>query len=84
VKEIPMADVLRERLSLALDQYADSERQKAALQSENGAIKGELDRERAQHRATAEELQRLKELHMEEVRLVRATEFRRGARTNNE
>ncbi len=37
LKEIPMADVLRERLSLALDQFAESERKNGVLQSESGS-----------------------------------------------
>jgi hypothetical protein len=38
LKEIPMADILRERLSLGLDQSADAERKLAALQAEKGAL----------------------------------------------
>src|SRR4051812_6640720 len=81
LKEIPMADVLRERLSLALDQSADAERKVAALQGEKGALSGQLERERLDRQNVEKELQQLRELHAEEVRVVRATEFRRGVRT---
>jgi len=81
LKEIPISDVLRERLSLALDQLADSERKIAALQTENGSLQAQLERERLDHRQTQTELQRLKELLSEEVRFFHDVEFRRGART---
>ena len=81
LKEIPMADILRERLSLALDQFAESERQKTLLQSETGALKVQLERERFDHQRTQQELQRIQNEHAEEVRIHRSIEFRRGRRT---
>jgi hypothetical protein len=82
LKEIPMADVLRERLSLARDQFADAERKTSSLQSEVGALKAQLEQERVDHKQTQHELQRLKEEHAEEVRIHRSIEFRRGQRTS--
>ena len=84
LKEIPMADSLRERLSLALDQSAGLERQVAVMQMELGKLQAlievvALDRDKAR-----EELQRLKDEHAEEVILKRAVEFRRGTRTEGE
>ena len=81
LKEIPMADVLRERLSLALDQSADAERRLATLQGEVGALSAQLERERSDRQSAERELQQLRELHAEDVRIVKATEFRRGIRT---
>jgi hypothetical protein len=81
LKEIPMADILRERLSLALDQSAGFERQISALQTELGKLQAQieivtLDRDKAR-----EELQRLKDEHVEEIRIHSGIEFRRGKRT---
>ena len=81
LKEIPMADILRERLSLALDQSAAFERQVGELQSKVGGLDAQLERERADHKQTREELRRLKEEHEEEIRVFSTTEFRRGKRT---
>ena len=84
LKEIPMADVLRERLSLALDQFAESERKNGVLQSENGVLKARLESDRLNHQQTQQELERLRELHEEEVRISHAIEFRRGKRTGDQ
>jgi len=60
LKEIPMADVLRERLSLAFDLSAELERKIAVLQSENAVLKSQLEIERMDHQKTQQELQRLR------------------------
>jgi hypothetical protein len=83
LKEIPMADILRERLSLALDQFAESERQKSTLQTEVGALQArlqnaQLDRDKAQ-----QELKRLQKEHEDETVIHSLLEFRRGKRTQN-
>src|SRR5580765_8270629 len=82
IKNLPIADVLRERLSLALDQSADSERKIAELHTEKGNLNAQLEHERLNLQKAEDELHRLRELHAEEIRIVRATEFRRGLRTN--
>lgn len=81
LKGIPMADILRERLLLALDQYADAERKIADLQTEKGSLQGQLERERLDHQNTQAQLQQLKEKTAEDVRLLQDVEFRRGTRT---
>jgi hypothetical protein len=81
LKEIPMSDILRERLSLALDQSSDAQRQIAALQTDYGSLKAQLERERSDHEITKQELQELKDKHAEEIRIFRMIEFRRGKRT---
>ena len=83
LKEIPMADILRERLSLALDQFAESVRQNAKLQGEIGSLhtrlqNAEIDRDKAQ-----QELKRLQKEHEEEMVIHKLLEFRRGKRTRN-
>jgi hypothetical protein len=81
LKEIPFADVLRERVSLALDRLAEAEAKIETLQSENGGLKSELERERVNHEQTKQELQRLKDQLQEEIRFVHDVEYRRGIRT---
>jgi hypothetical protein len=62
LKNIPISDVLRERVSLALDRLAEAERQIATLQAEKGGLQGQLERERIDHEQAKKELQRLQEL----------------------
>ena len=76
-----MSDIVRERLSLALDRFSDAESKIEALQVQVGGLASQLDRERLDHQKTQKELQRLNDEHAEEVRIHRAVEFRRGSRT---
>lgn len=76
-----MADILRERLSLALDQSAGFERQVSALQTELGKFQAQLEIVTLDRDKAREELQRLKDEHSEDVVIHRAIEFRRGKRT---
>ena len=84
LKDIPISEVLRERVSLALDQLADAQRQIEVLQTEKGGLTAQLERERLDHKQTQKELQDLKELMHEEVLFVAGVEFRRGSRTGKE
>lgn len=84
LKEIPMADVLRERLSLAIDRLAEAEAKIEILQSENAVLKSQLEIERVHHQKCQQELERLRKEHEEEVRILHAVEFRRGKRTGNQ
>jgi len=81
LKEVPMADVIRERLSLALDRLAEAESQIATLQTEKGGLEAQLGRERVDQEQTKQELQALKERLHEDVRFVHGIEFRCGTRT---
>jgi hypothetical protein len=82
LKNIPISEVLRERVSLALDRLAEAERQIATLQAEKGGLQAQLERERIDHEQAKKELQRLQELLREEIRLVCDVEFRKGVRTS--
>lgn len=84
LKEIPLSEVLRERVSPALDRLAESERKIEALQTETGGLKAQLERERVDHEKTKQELNALRDSHHEEIRLVRDIEFRKGTRTEGE
>jgi hypothetical protein len=83
LKEIPMADILRERLSLALDQFSALERQVSELQRENGKLESKLEREQVDRHKAQQELQRLQKEHEEETVIHSVLEFRRGKRTRN-
>jgi hypothetical protein len=73
LKDIPISEVLRERVSLALDRLAEAEK---------GGLQAQLERERIDHEQTKKELQPLQELLREEIRLVCDVEFRKGVRTS--
>jgi hypothetical protein len=49
LKSIPMSDILRERLSLTIDQLAISEAKIEILQRENGKLASRLDQEQVQN-----------------------------------
>lgn len=81
LKEIPMADILRERLSLALDQFLVLERKVSELQTKVGNLESKLEIVTLDRDKTQQELNRLKEEHIEEILIHRCIEFRRGRRT---
>jgi hypothetical protein len=83
LKEIPMSDVLRERLSLALDRLSDAEAKNESLQQEIGKCQSLLEQERVNHEKTKQELQTLRDKLHEDVRVFESIEFRRGERTGN-
>lgn len=84
LKDLPISEVLRERLSFALDRFEEAERQITSLQTQVGSLQAQLERERLDHEQTKKELQRLQELLREEIRIVRGVEFRNGSRTGNQ
>lgn len=81
LKDLPVSDIVRERLSLALDRLSDAEAKIETFQTQVGSLTAQLERECADHQQADRELQRLKEEHAEEVRIHRSVEFRRGQRT---
>lgn len=83
LKEIPMSDIVRERLSLALDRLSEAETKIETLQAEKGSVTVALERERLDHQKTCEELQRLKDEYSEDIQVHSGIEFRRGKRTAN-
>lgn len=84
LKEIPMADTVRERFSLALDQSAGFERQVAVMQMELGKLQALVEVIALDRDQVREELKRLRDEHAEEVVIHRAIEFRRGKRTDGQ
>jgi hypothetical protein len=84
LKDIPISEVLRERLSLAVDRLEETEGKVSVLQTEKGSLSAQLERERLDHAQTKEELQRLAKTLQEEVRFAEGVEFRRGTRTGGE
>ena len=81
LKDLPVSDIVRERLSLALDRLLDAESKIEALQAEKGSLHGQLERERTDHQKTQQELQALRDTWREEIRIHRGIEFRCGNRT---
>jgi uncharacterized small protein (DUF1192 family) len=83
LKEIPMADILRERLSLALGQFAAVEKKVGELQTEIGRLQGEVERYKADLHGTQKELGELKKEHEEETIVHSFIDWKRGKRTQN-
>jgi len=81
LKDIPISEIIRERLSLALDQCADAQRQVEGFKADNARLQAKLEIVTSERDEAREELQRLKDEHSEEVRILRMVEFRRGKRT---
>jgi hypothetical protein len=73
--------IVRERLSLALDEATLLEKKVADLQTQIGELRAEIKISRANEKETKTELEALRKEHEEEVRLVRGVEIRKGKRT---
>lgn len=84
LKDLPISDVLRERLSLALDETASLERKVSDLQAQAAEFRAEARIAKANEAEAKAQLERLRKGHEEEVRLVKGVEFRRGTRTGNQ
>jgi hypothetical protein len=78
-----ISDVLKERLSLALDQAAQFEGQVEDLRTTCADLKAELKSVQLDRDKTREALQRLQKEHEEETVIHSFLEFRRGKRTQN-
>ena len=81
--EIPISDVLRERLSLALDEAAALERKISEFQAQAAEFKAELKIALAHEQKIKEELDRLQKEHEEDIVICHSVEFRRGKRTES-
>ncbi len=84
INEHGSAKILKERLSVVGDQFAESERKNSVLQSENAILKAALENERLKYQKTQQEFQRLRKEQEEEVHISHGIEFRRGKRTGNQ
>ena len=83
LKDLPISDIVRERLSFALDRLTDAEAKIDTLQTDKGGLHAQLERERLDHKQTRDELQRLKDELSEDIRIHGLVEFRRGKRTGS-
>jgi hypothetical protein len=81
LKQLPMSEILRERLSLAAEEIARLEKQIAVLNQENRDLKAQLELAREQYNKAKEDYERLQKKHEERVFLFRGIEYRCGART---
>lgn len=84
LKDLPVTDVMRERVSLALDQISVLEKRNADLQILVGEARAELKLAVKRADKAERELETLRAQHSESVRIHRGIEFRRGSRTNGE
>jgi hypothetical protein len=84
LKDLPISDILRERLAMALDLAAQSETKHEETKSQLARTEAVLERERLDHENTKSELETLRKLHHEATFIHKATEFRKGVRTNNQ
>lgn len=82
--ELPISDIVRERLSLALDRLEEAESKMTILQTENGKLQSQLENVTLDRDKAREQHQRLQDEHREDIRIFRSLEFRRGLRTNKE
>ena len=81
--EIPISDILRERLSLALDYSVDLERKVHVLDAENGKLQAKLEAVEEKAKNQALDIERLNKLLEEEIFISHGVEFRKGKRTRN-
>ena len=81
VADLPISDIYKARIELALDQLSEAERQIGVLQTENGKLQAQLQMVETERGQVKRELERLQEEHAEEVRIIKLIEFRRGKRT---
>ena len=78
---VAMEPVIRERLSLALDQSAVLEKKADEAQNTIGEMRAELKMARREEQQAKRELETLRKEHEEDVVIERTVEFRRGKRT---
>lgn len=81
LKDLPVSDILRERLSLALDQATAAEKKIEAMRDENAELKAEIKIARADAEKKSAELEALRKEHEEEVVVLDSLVFKRGKRT---
>lgn len=81
LKDLPVSDILRERLSLALDLASQAEAKHEETKAQLARVEVQLQMECLNHKETQKELQRFKDEHVEEIRIHRLIEFRLGKRT---
>jgi len=74
--EIPVSDILRERLSLALDYASDSERKVSDLQTQVGKLQATLEAVQVRCGDQSDEIERLKKQLEEDVFISHGVEFR--------
>lgn len=79
--ELPISDVLRERLSLVLDETASLERKVDDVKTELAESRAELKIAKAEEEKARKAVEALKKEHEEEILISHCVEFRRGKRT---
>jgi DNA repair exonuclease SbcCD ATPase subunit len=83
INEHGSAEILKERLDLAKDQFVALDRKASELEREIGKLEAKLQREQLDRNQAQEELKRLQKEHEEDIRIYKNIEFRKGKRTGN-
>lgn len=84
LSEIQISEVLRERLSFAIEQGTVTEKQIVQLRQDLSETKAELTMAKLEAQKRDQELEALREAMKEDVVIHRTVEFRRGRRTDFE
>jgi FtsZ-binding cell division protein ZapB len=82
--ELPLAEIQRARVELAVDQAEVLQRQVEGLQQQVSDLRTRLATVQCEHDKIHLELEKLKEEHSEEVVIKARIEMRRGKRTENQ
>lgn len=83
LKNLPVSDIVRERLSLALDRLSEAEAKIGEFQIQIGGLTSQLEVEQRNHAHAKQELQTLRDTWAEVIRIQKGIEFRRGKRTGD-
>ena len=83
IADLPISDIHKARLELALDRSAELETKLESLQSEHADLKAELKVVALDRDYQKREYDRLVQEHSEEIRIHKMIEFRRGKRTGD-
>ena len=82
--ELPISDILKARLELAVDQAVAFERQVEDLQTKAADLKAQLNVVATDRKQARDELDQLQNEHVEEIRIYHGIEYRRGKRTGGD
>jgi hypothetical protein len=81
INEHGSAEILKERLALAKDEFVALDRKASELERAIGKLEAKLEREQFDRDKAQQELQRLQKEHEEQILIQDQTEFRKGKRT---
>jgi hypothetical protein len=83
LKDLPMSDLVRERLALALDQAAISDRKVDEHQAQVGKLEAKIEIIEFERDKYRKDYEMIQAKYSEQVVIHKGAEFRRGLRTGN-